>query len=48
MTACNGARLKKEILAIKVGHKNINELTDMPINKIKEYLKKLELSKTKK
>ena len=42
---CNGARLKKEILSIKVGDKNINELTDMPINKIKEYLLNLELSK---
>ena len=44
-TTCNGARLKKEILSIKVGDKNINELTDMPINKIKEYLENLELSK---
>ena len=44
-TTCHGARLKKEILSIKVGDKNINELTDMPINKIKEYLENLELSK---
>ena len=44
--SCHGARLKSEILAIKVGDKNINELTDMPINKIKEYLGKLELNKT--
>jgi len=43
---CNGARLKPEILAIKVGDKNINELTDMPINKIKEFLNNLELNKT--
>ena len=42
---CNGARLKKEVLSIKVGDKNINELTDMPINKIKEYLGNLQLSK---
>ena len=42
---CNGARLKKEVLSIKVGDKNINELTDMPINRIKEYLSSLELSK---
>ena len=42
---CNGARLKKEVLSIKVGDKNINELTDMPINKIKEYLANLQLSK---
>ncbi len=42
---CNGARLKKEVLSIKVGDKNINEITDMPINKIKEYLSSLKLSK---
>ena len=42
---CNGARLKKEILAIRVGNKNINELTNMPVRQIKEYLEKLELSK---
>ena len=35
---CHGASLKKEILSIKVGDKNINELTDMSITKIKEYL----------
>ena len=46
--SCNGARLKKESLAVKVGTKNIKELTDMPINKIKEYLNDLQLSKTKK
>ena len=42
---CNGARLRKEVLSVKVGDKNINELTDMPINKIKDYLANLELSK---
>ena len=42
---CNGARLKKEVLSIKVGDKNINELTEMPINKIKDYLSNLNLSK---
>ena len=41
---CHGARLKKESLSVKVGDKNINELTDMPINKIKDYLNSLELS----
>ena len=41
---CHGARLKKESLAVKVGDKNINELTDMPINKIKDYLNSLELN----
>ena len=42
---CNGARLKPEVLAITVGSKNINQLTDMPINKIKDYLNSLKLSK---
>ena len=42
---CKGARLKPEVLAVTVGNKNINQLTDMPINKIKEYLDNLKLSK---
>ena len=46
--SCNGARLKKESLAVTVGTKNIQELTDMPINKIRKYLNELQLSKTKK
>ena len=41
---CHGARLKKESLSVKVGDKNINELTDMSINKIKDYLNSLELN----
>jgi len=41
---CKGSRLKKESLSVKVGNKNINELTDMPINKIKEYLNSLKLN----
>ena len=43
---CHGARLKPEILSIKVGDKNINELTEMSIDKIKSYLNNLELNKT--
>ena len=46
--ACHGARLKPEILSIKVGDKNINELTEMSIRNIKEYLNNLELNKTQK
>ena len=46
--ACNGARLKPEVLAVKVGDKNINELTDMPIRSIKEYLANLKLSEKEK
>lgn len=43
---CHGARLKSEILSIKVGDKNINELTEMSIDKIKDYLNNLKLNKT--
>lgn len=41
---CMGARLRREVLSIKVGDKNINELTEMPINKIKKYLNELDLN----
>ena len=41
---CHGARLKKESLSVKVGDKNINELTDMSIDKIKDFLNSLELN----
>ena len=43
---CHGARLKSEILSIKVGSKNINQLTQMSIKQIKEYLNHLKLNKT--
>lgn len=43
-SACHGARLKPEVLAVKVGTLNIKELKDMPIRSIKEYLLSLELS----
>ena len=43
---CKGARLKKESLAVKVGNKNINELTDMSIDKILDFINHLELSKS--
>ena len=41
---CNGARLKKESLSVKIGDKNINELTEMSIDKIKDFLNSLELN----
>ena len=41
---CNGKRLRPEVLAIKVGDKNISEITDLSITKLKEYLNSLELS----
>ena len=46
--SCHGARLKPEILSIKIGDKNINELTDMSICAIRDYLDNLELNKTEK
>ena len=46
--SCHGTRLRKEVLSIKVGDKNINELTDMPINKIRDYLRNLELTNQQK
>ena len=42
---CHGARLKKEVLSIKVGTKNINQLTEMSITDIKKYLDNLKLNK---
>ena len=45
---CNGARLKKEILSIRINGKNINEMTDMSINQIQDFLKNLELTQTQK
>ena len=36
--ACHGARLRKESLSVKIGNLNIKELTDMSIDKIKEYI----------
>ena len=46
--ACKGARLKPEILSIKIGGKNINELTDMSIRKIKQFLNDVDLTNTEK
>ena len=45
---CNGARLKKEILCIKIGGKNINEMTDMSIRQLQEFLQNLELTASQK
>lgn len=45
--ACHGARLKKESLAVTVGGKNIQELTDMSITKIQNFINNLKLDKTK-
>ena len=44
---CHGARLKKESLAVTVGGKNIQELTNMSITKIQDFINNLKLDKTK-
>ncbi len=41
---CDGARLKKESLAVTVGGKNIYELTSMSIYEIREFLNGLQLT----
>jgi excinuclease ABC subunit A len=41
---CKGARLKKENLAVTVGGLNINELTNMPVDELKGFFDRLELS----
>ena len=43
--ACGGMRLKRESLAVTVGDKNIYEVTNMSVLKLKEYLGDLELTK---
>ena len=45
---CNRARLKKEILSIKVGGININEMTDLSVKSLQEFLRKLELTDSQK
>ncbi len=45
-TECHGQRLKKESLAVTVGGKNIAEITDMPINALKEFMEQMKLTKT--
>ena len=45
---CHGARLKKEILCIKIGGKNINEMTDLSIKQLQQFLRNLELTQSQK
>ena len=40
-SSCNGGRLKKESLAVIIGNKNISELTNLSIEKSKEFCSKL-------
>ena len=41
---CNGARLKPESLAVRVGGRNIDELTRLPIRQARSFLDKLTLT----
>lgn len=41
---CNGKRLKKEVLSITVGGRNISEVADMPINRLTTFFDGLVLS----
>jgi len=41
---CNGARLKPESLAVRIGGLNINELTLLPIRKGRNFLKDVQLT----
>ncbi len=43
---CGGQRLKKSALAVTVGGKNIYEVTSLSIEKLKEFLEELTLTKT--
>lgn len=45
---CGGMRLKKTSLAVTVGDKNIFEITSMPIKKLVEFMKNLELTEQQK
>ena len=44
-TTCKGQRLKKESLAVTVADKNIYEVTNMPVQKLQDFLRDLKLSK---
>ena len=41
---CKGHRLKKEVLSVKVGGKNIIEVTELSINELIDFINNLELS----
>ncbi|MGN1378940.1 MAG: excinuclease ABC subunit UvrA [Bacilli bacterium] len=45
---CKGTRLKKEVLAIYINKKNIYDLTDMNLTKLKNFLTDLKLSEEEK
>ncbi|MGB3341394.1 MAG: excinuclease ABC subunit UvrA [bacterium] len=44
--SCHGARLRPESLAIKIGHKNISQVTELSIKNGQDYFENLKLSAT--
>ena len=45
--ACHGARLNDQVLSVKVGGKNISEVTDMSIKELIKFFENIKLSKEK-
>ncbi|GAB4499275.1 MAG: excinuclease ABC subunit UvrA [Saprospiraceae bacterium] len=43
-TTCDGGRLRQEALCVKIGGKNISELTGVPLDELLAFFQKLELS----
>ncbi|MSO43037.1 MAG: excinuclease ABC subunit UvrA [Candidatus Planktophila sp.] len=42
---CAGARLKPEVLAVTIGHRNISEITELSISECADFLTNIKLSK---
>ena len=45
---CKGARLKEEVLSVKINNKNIYEVTEMSIKNLYDFMQNLKLSEEKK
>ncbi len=43
-TLCGGRRLRREVLGVTVGGKNISEVTDLPVRDLYEFMSNLELT----
>lgn len=41
---CGGKRLKREVLGVTVGDKNIAEITELPVRKLQKYMNELRLT----
>ena len=46
--SCKGARLKEEVLSVKINNKNIYEVTQLSIKKLYDFMQNLKLSEEKK